>query len=234
MSVVSSVTEAATVAASHPVTVQVINQGPGIWGNVATGLITAGAAIAAVMLTHRFTLKREKLLAQNKQQQELHYLATELAFLLERYASGWVSLMWFHMHQYREGTAPIPDLDLSPAAGDWRALPSVVVFRLRSLEEEHRELARVLLNKPDPEFLPEPGYLRLRCYKLGIKAFLLAGRMRRLADLPDSPQMKGNTGTLMMLKRGRRSWLRFRNRERAESKVALEKLLKTEVQSIIN
>lgn len=31
---------------SHPVTVQVINQGPGIWGSVAAGLITAGAAIA--------------------------------------------------------------------------------------------------------------------------------------------------------------------------------------------
>ncbi|MEJ1269052.1 hypothetical protein WDV93_25330 [Pantoea ananatis] len=29
---------------AHPVTVQIINQGPGIWGNVATGLITAGAA----------------------------------------------------------------------------------------------------------------------------------------------------------------------------------------------
>jgi len=45
-------------AVSHPVTVQVINQGPGIWGNVLTGLITAGAAIVAVMLTHRFTLRQ--------------------------------------------------------------------------------------------------------------------------------------------------------------------------------
>lgn len=31
---------------ASPVTVQVINQGSGIWGNVLTGLITAGAAIA--------------------------------------------------------------------------------------------------------------------------------------------------------------------------------------------
>jgi len=35
-----------------------VNQGAGIWGNVATDLITAGAAIGAVMLTHRFTLRR--------------------------------------------------------------------------------------------------------------------------------------------------------------------------------
>lgn len=228
MGSLSSSADVVANAAAHPVTVQVINQGPGIWGNVATGLITAGAAIAAVMLTHRFTLKREKLMAQNKQQQELHYLATELAFLLERYASGWVSLMWFHMHQYQEGNAPIPNLDLSPAAGDWRALPSAVVFRLRSLEEDHREVARALLKKPDPEFLPEPGYLRLRCYRIALKAFLLGARMRRLVNLPDSPQMKSKTGTFLMLKRGRRSWLRFRYRERAESKVTLEKLLKIE------
>lgn len=52
MSVVSSVTDAATVAASHPVTIQMINQRPGIWGNVATGFITACAAIGAVRLTH--------------------------------------------------------------------------------------------------------------------------------------------------------------------------------------
>lgn len=52
-------TSGAIGAISHPLTVQVLNQGTGIWGNVATALITAGAAIAAVMLTHRFTLKRE-------------------------------------------------------------------------------------------------------------------------------------------------------------------------------
>ena len=32
-------------AASHPLTVKVIDYGPGIWGNMTTGLITAGAAI---------------------------------------------------------------------------------------------------------------------------------------------------------------------------------------------
>lgn len=51
-----NVAEGMAAVASHPVTVQVFMQGPGIWGNVATAIITAGAAIAAVMLTHRFTL----------------------------------------------------------------------------------------------------------------------------------------------------------------------------------
>ncbi|SHI04021.1 hypothetical protein SAMN05428958_11388 [Pantoea sesami] len=57
-------------AAAHPVTVQVINKGPGIWGNVATGFITAGAAIVAVMLTHRYTHRREKQAAVQQLKRE--------------------------------------------------------------------------------------------------------------------------------------------------------------------
>jgi len=71
---------------THPVMVQVINLGPGIWGNVAIGLITAGAAIAAVMLTHRFTLKREKQASEDWLQRERYFIATELVFMLERFA----------------------------------------------------------------------------------------------------------------------------------------------------
>ena len=67
---ISAAAESVAAAATHPVTVQVINQGLGIWGSVATGLITAGAAIAAVMLTHRFTLQREKLASEDKQLKE--------------------------------------------------------------------------------------------------------------------------------------------------------------------
>jgi hypothetical protein len=40
-----NVAEGMAAVASHPVTVQVFMQGPGIWGNVATAIITAGAAI---------------------------------------------------------------------------------------------------------------------------------------------------------------------------------------------
>ena len=75
-------------AVSHPLTVQIINQGPGIWGNVATGLITAGAAVAAVMLTHKFTLRRERSASEDKQKRERYFIATELVFLLERFSEG--------------------------------------------------------------------------------------------------------------------------------------------------
>lgn len=40
MTDIQAATESIVAATSHPVSVQLINQGAGIWGNVATGLIT--------------------------------------------------------------------------------------------------------------------------------------------------------------------------------------------------
>ena len=207
--------------------------GISVWIPAITALAGIGGALGSQWLSHHFATSRERRASEDKLARERYFLATELAFFLESYASGWISLRWCQMHQYREGTAAIPALDFSPATGDWRVLPPRIIFRLRSLEEEHREVARALVKKLEPELLPEPGHLRLRCYKIALKAFLLGARMRRLANLPDSPQMKGNTGTFLMLRRGRREWLRFRIRGRAESKTALEELLKTEEQGVI-
>lgn len=68
------------VGLANPITVQVISQGLGIWVNVVTVLITAGAAIVAVMLTHKFTLRREKSASEEKQQRQRYFIATELVF----------------------------------------------------------------------------------------------------------------------------------------------------------
>lgn len=189
---------------AHPVTVQIISQGPGIWGNVATQLITAGAAIAAVMLTHRFTLQREKLAAQDKRHQELHYLTTELAFLLERYALAWVPLSWTPLKQFGKGTEHSPVLDLSVVKGDWRTLPARALFRIRSLEADHEGLISFLSNE---HFTGSPHTAtnqKLSGFNLALKAFLLAARVRRLSGLPDSLHLKSATGVLRMLREGRR------------------------------
>ncbi len=59
---------------------------------MATGLLTAGAAIAAVMLTHRFTLHREKLASEKKLVQERLFISTELVFMLEQFAESCASV----------------------------------------------------------------------------------------------------------------------------------------------
>lgn len=118
----NNITDGLATVASHPLIVQVINQGTGIWGNVVTGLITAVAAIGAVMLTHRFTLNREKNASDNKIQRERYFIATELVCLLERFAQGCVDPAHESGYvdpQYRG----IPEFSYERITGDWRSLP---------------------------------------------------------------------------------------------------------------
>ncbi|MFX2134240.1 hypothetical protein VVZ54_27085, partial [Klebsiella pneumoniae] len=70
MTDIQAATESIVAATSHPVSVQLINQGAGIWGNVATGLITGlltgGITLTGIWLTHYFTLKRERQASEDK------------------------------------------------------------------------------------------------------------------------------------------------------------------------
>lgn len=186
--------------ALHPVTVQVFNNGPGIWGSVATGFITGCIAIAGVALTHHFTLRREKIASEDKRKKELHYLATELAFKLELYASAFISLPRQLLIDMNAGRKPLPELDLSSAAGDWRSLPVGLIFRLRSLETIHAALMSSLTNAKHPDHPTVFWPLQLRGYNVGLNAFILAARLRRLAELPDADDLKRKDGTFQKLR----------------------------------
>jgi len=178
---------------AHPVTVQVINQGPGIWGNVATGLITAGAAIAAVMLTHRFTLHREKMASEKKRIQERLFISTELVFMLEQFAEGCASVATDWGYENQDGIsvpqAPTPVIDYSTVTGDWRALPGRLMYQVRGLTVLKTTSDRIINDAeyypPDfDEFFSERQYQYTR---LGLKAVILARRLRRLVGFPKTP-----------------------------------------------
>lgn len=194
MADIQAATDGIIAATSHPVTVQVINQGPGIWGNVATGLITAGAAIAAVMLTHRFTLRREMLASENKMQLERHFISTELIFLLEQYAEGCASVAADagddHSQAECEPTVSYPELSITGVAGDWRVLPSLLMYRIRQLPVMQNEALRVISGVGEYDYPPDySSYFRERQYqfaRLGMKSVILAMRLRKSASLPES------------------------------------------------
>lgn len=178
-------------AASHPLTVKIINQGPGIWGNVATGLITAGAAIVAVMLTHRFTLKREKQASEDKQKRERYFIATELVFMLEQFAENCASVARDNGSDHEHAFAPshpLPELDYEAVTGDWRTLPVRLMYQLRELpvlkSESDRTIASADFIGPEyDEFFEARQYEYTR---LGLKAVILARRLRKLTGFPDS------------------------------------------------
>jgi len=204
------IVDGVTAAVSHPVTVQVINQGPGIWGNVATGLITAGAAIAAVMLTHRFTLRRERLTSEDRQQRERYFIATELVFLLEKFSEGCVPVAsdagkpddqqgrWY-------AETDFPMFDYTEITGDWRSLPQRLIYQLRELlifQEEAKRIIQSTFDFDDP-FDPTDGFFtrQYQATRLGLRALLLATRLRKICGMPSSQLLRGpsSAGDLLWL-----------------------------------
>lgn len=183
-------------AVSHPVTVQVINQGAGIWGNVATGAITAVAAIGAVMLTHCFTLHRERQGAKNKLEKEQHFIATELVFLLEQFAEGCARVASDTgkdnqgVQPEKEPTVNYPLLNLTDVSGDWRVLPRLSMYRIRELPVLQNEAQRTIASVREHSDPPNHSdYFRERHYqfaRIGVKAVILAIRLRRFVGLPET------------------------------------------------
>lgn len=196
MSDIQTVTDSAATAASHPVTVQVFNQGAGIWGNVATGLITGlltgGVALAGIWLTHHFTLQREKQKSEDTRKKELHYIAAELVFLLEQFAEGCARVATDDgardPQDIMRATQTCPVIDLNVITGDWRSLGPGLMYAIRELpvlkEWSDREIAGMEESEGPPDYtrtIREKQYLYAR---LGLKAILQARRLRKMARLP--------------------------------------------------
>lgn len=192
----AAIADGVAAAVSHPLTVQVINQGPGIWGNVATGLITGlltgGIALTGIWLTHRFTLRREQKASEDKLQKERYFIATELVFLLEQFAEGCGSVATDRGYKDHDGISvpgsTAPELDYSVVTGDWRALPAVLMYRSRELpvliSSARRTVRDVDSFAPDyEEFFSERHYQYTR---LGLKAIILARRIRKLVGFPEA------------------------------------------------
>jgi hypothetical protein len=185
-------------AVSHPLTVQVINQGPGIWGNVATGLITGvltgGVALTGIWLTHRFTLKREKLVSEDKLRRERHFIATELVFLLEEFAEGCLRVANdpgnILSEAKHETLTPPPILDLNGVSGDWRALPQELIYGIRQLAVLQFAADRNISDVGEYALPHLPDhYIHERQYhysKLGLKGLIMAKRLRKEISLPDA------------------------------------------------
>lgn len=194
----NTVADGLAAAASHPVTVQVINQGPGIWGSVATGLITGlltgGITLTGIWLTHHFTLKRERQASGDKLKKELHYIATELVFMLERYADGCARVAADDgqdddaRQPEREAVTDYPELNLADVTGEWRILEPRLMYRIRELpviQDEARRAIAYAAEIPVPPL--HEDYFRERQYqfaRLGIRAVILAVRLRRVTGLP--------------------------------------------------
>jgi hypothetical protein len=207
-------------ATAHPVAVQVINQGPGIWGNVATGFITAGAAILAVILTHRYTQRRERQTEEQKRKQERLFIATELIFMLEQYAEDCARVAADNGGK-GDGTGTLPErvpmvgypapLNFDNVAGDWRSLPATRMYQIRGLPLRQAEAQRAIEYAQEHDNSAEySAFFGARQYEfalLGIKAINQARLLRKLCGLPaarlNSAEWSAQTVMMKVWKRER-------------------------------
>lgn len=182
--------------ASHPLTVEIIDHGLGIGGNVVTGLITGlltgGIALAGICLTHWLTQRREKKKSDDNTRRNRYFIATELVFLLEQFAEGCASVAtdkgFENQQRVTVPSTTLPQLSYSAVTGDWRALPVRLMYKLRELpvlqSESDRTIDAVDFIGPDyDEFFEARQYEYTR---LGLKAIILSRHLRKLAGFPGS------------------------------------------------
>lgn len=185
--------------------VKVVKDSASLWPQIITAVSSAGAALGGVCLTHRFTRRREERAAADKAAAERRYIATELVFLLERYAVAWVALEYFLIHELHEKNKT-PVLNLSVVNGDWRTLPAHLIFRLRLLETYQADLLlrieRKIVNENPIVSVP----LSIDCLKMGIFAFILAAKLRREVGLPDSVHLRGKQAAFGRLRSQRKKY----------------------------
>lgn len=155
-----------------------------------------GGALGSQLLSHVLITSREKRASEDKQQKERHFISIELVLLLEQYAEGCARVAADAGEDNgapqpeRRSTVNYPELNLQEISGDWRVLKALLMYRIRELpvlQNEARSMIEAALDAYDPPF--HTPYFHERQYqfaRLGMKAVILAMRLRKSEGLPET------------------------------------------------
>ena len=129
--------------------VKVVKDSASLWPQIITAVSSAGAALGGVYLAHYFTRRREERAAAAKQVSERLFIATELVFLLEQFVEDCALVVTDkgepnQQGEYSPAVKP-PELTALDVSGDWRTLPSLIMYRVREFpvlqSEARRDIA---------------------------------------------------------------------------------------------
>lgn len=191
--------------------VQTVVQGVSAWmpviSTLAGGVLAGSVALLVSRVNHRYArereetaaterLRHEQQLAEDKRQKALFFITTELVFMLERYAEACARVA---TDDGKDDDAPqpekvavtdYPELNLADISGDWRALEFRHMYRIRELPVLQDEAQRAIAYAAEIPVPPwHKDYFRERQYQfahLGIRAVILAVRLRRATGLPET------------------------------------------------
>lgn len=197
--------------------VKIVKDSPGLWPQIITGVLSAGAALGGVWLTHYFARRREERATEAKQASERFYIAMELVFLLERFAqrcaSAATTSVDYDQDERGEVEDPLPEIDYASVAGDWRSLPPDLMYRLGELSVLSHE-AIVAVNVTFHEDIPRGGAgifaLHGQAAGLGFNALRLSRHLRTLCGMPQNGPFADLLATRRTLLRAKRKHLHER------------------------
>lgn len=176
--------------------VKVVKDSASLWPQIITAVSSISAALGGVSLTHHFTRRREERAVAIKLESERLFIVTELVLMLEQYAEGCSQVAnddgWSGepVQSEMRPCADYPELNLAAVSGDWRVLHWRHMYRIRELpvlQNEARRAIAYAAQVPVPPF--HEDFFRERQYqftRLGIKAVILAVRLRRATGLPET------------------------------------------------
>lgn len=193
---------------------------------VIAACIAGTVAIVVVKLTHHYTLKREEEMlekrsrrekedAEEKREEEFRFIVVELIFRLEEFAQGCAAVAWDDGIYPGENEAKVPEipapvLTLDGIGGEWKSIPSPLLYSIRELPVRERAIRPALSNIY--EHLPDTDFWfaeRQRRYAdAGLRALILTRKLRRLGGYPDSRLIQGTGSPFRIMRYTWRQHLR--------------------------
>lgn len=170
-----------------------MSDGISVWVPVISASAGILGALGSQWLSHIFITRREKRASEEKQNRERYFIATELVFLLERFAQRCV-LSAYEPGDYDENgyiriDHTLPDIDYAGVAGDWRSLPSELMYRLSQIpvlrDEACRSVASALFNEIPYDGAGALHELNSQSCRLGLRAIRVSRDLRRVCVMPD-------------------------------------------------
>jgi len=139
-------------------------------------------------------LLNEKQAAEDELQKERHFIATELVFMLEQFAESCADVATDDGEEnddpqpVKEAVAVFPVMDLKDVSGNWRVLPPRLMYRIHEIPVLLSEARMFIEHARETDDSGEyRDFFRERRYqsaRLGLKAIILAKRLRKLAKFP--------------------------------------------------
>lgn len=188
---------------------------------VVAAIIAGTVALIVLALTHHLTRSREldmleakrlreKEDAEEKRLKEFLYISTELIFRLEDFAQKCAlvaidsGVSSFHVDAEKSVWAQSPALSFDDIDGEWKSIPSGLLYLIRELPVRERGIKPFLDEIYDHHWDPPEHTLwfteRKKQYAgIGLRAIRLARRLRRLGCYPETRLASGYGAPLQVL-----------------------------------